>query len=731
MEKTFVDFFAGIGLVEMGLSNSGWKHLQSVDYSPVKYKAYKSNYGDDHANLYRLIDVLNLDGAEVPTSFLAHASFPCTDVSSAGAREGVQDGKESSAIDSFLRIIDEMEERKPAVLMLENVKGLITSHEGRDLRFLVKHINNLGYFVDLLCIDAKHFVPQSRERVFLICQHSSFIGINKATVEEIEELKTSDTRGKPVINFIKKNDDLDWYIRALPNLPTRKDELRSIVDENNDEWWEEKRTEYLLSQMFPRHLDWLNERKNQEIFSYATAFRRMRVRDGARQSTAEIRTDGIAGCLRTAKGGSAKQIIVRTGKGQIDARLLSPQECSRLMGANNFNFGSDVSINDALYCLGDAVCVNVVEWLDSNYLSPLFEELRGTTKHEKLNTEDVKTMIPQDVLILEDEFWRSWCKEHKQPGLDLPIKGRLFGALIVLDSVIGGHWTYDILSLTKTTDKGHLFADRSIRGHTSHRIKKIVSNKKLPHLAEGHGEQGRTSTGTKRAGLDIILGLVQLADRTTGNTDKDTIVKYHAESLIEKCLQCLEEHYNLGGIEIYPHENETISTFINRLVHYPSKNSGAICQHLVGAKLELRYSDNKEVCINHNGSNTADVQTGREGDFQIHDTVFHVTKTPSKEHRAKALMGSKKGYKVVLLVPKSLVAAQSASAETEGLCKDFEKSVEVFALEQFIAQNIDELALFDKNLANLKLDELITKYNELVDRFENDKSIIIQTLTSD
>ena len=111
-------------------------------------------------------------------------------------------------------------------------------------------------------------------------------------------------------------------------------------------------------------------------WSYGTVFRR--VRQGT--TRAELRTDGIAGCLRTPKGGSAKQILVQAGYGQVKVRLLTPRECARLMGADDFEL-KNIPTNQALFGFGDAVCVPAITWIAKNYLDPLVEEL-ATTQNE-------------------------------------------------------------------------------------------------------------------------------------------------------------------------------------------------------------------------------------------------------------------------------------------------------------------------------------------------------------
>jgi DNA (cytosine-5)-methyltransferase 1 len=104
---------------------------------------------------------------------------------------------------------------------------------------------------------------------------------------------------------------------------------------------------------------------------FATAFRR--VRNG--RSMAELRTDGVAGCLRTPRGGSGRQILLKAGKGRYQVRLLTARECARLQGAPD-SFKINVGLNQALFGFGDAVCVPAVEWIAEHYLLPSLKSLR-------------------------------------------------------------------------------------------------------------------------------------------------------------------------------------------------------------------------------------------------------------------------------------------------------------------------------------------------------------------
>ena len=101
-----------------------------------------------------------------------------------------------------------------------------------------------------------------------------------------------------------------------------------------------------------------------------TAFRRVR-HDGQR---AEVRFDGLAGCLRTPRGGSGKQIVVAVGGGRMRMRWMSPREYARLQGAPDFPLAG--GRNQQLFAFGDAVCVPAVRWVDRHVLTPLYESAR-------------------------------------------------------------------------------------------------------------------------------------------------------------------------------------------------------------------------------------------------------------------------------------------------------------------------------------------------------------------
>lgn len=374
-QKIVADFFAGIGLVSLGLENAGWQTVYALDYEKEKEAAYTNHFGSGH---YHTLDIATASGANVPDVLLAHASFPCTDLSVAGGRKGINQG-ESSAFWHFVRILSEMKDihgyGRPPFVLLENVEGLLTSNNGQDLRSALKALNDLGYRVDLMRIDASHFVPQSRVRIFIMGIHESVAeNFDDNSLLQEHSLRNSNARSKKIIDYVSENSDLNWYFHPLPNLPERRISLVQIIDPKA-EWWPKEKKDYLYNQMHSYHRELIDKELNSQEYRYYPAFRRMRERDGKPQSTAELRTDGIAGCLRTPKGGSARQIIVRVGRGDFDARLINGIEAARLMGADHFKLNDELSLNQILFGFGDAVCVPAIEWIGRHYLDPLHEAI--------------------------------------------------------------------------------------------------------------------------------------------------------------------------------------------------------------------------------------------------------------------------------------------------------------------------------------------------------------------
>jgi DNA (cytosine-5)-methyltransferase 1 len=255
-----------------------------------------------------------------------------------------------------------MGNRRPGMVLLENVVGFLMSHGGRDFEQALLALNELDYTVDAVILNAKHWTPQSRARLFVIAvRNTSDDGRSFAL--------RCDARPDALIDFIARHPNIRWNIHKLPHLPSPRSNLNEIVEDLPDvdpHWWNQKRTEYFMNQLSERHAKEAQRMIRGKCISYATAFRR--VRHG--KSMAELRTDGIAGCLRTPRGGSGRQILFKAGRGHYQVRLMTARECARLQGVPD-TYVIDVPLNQALFGFGDAVCVPAVEWITHVCLTPV------------------------------------------------------------------------------------------------------------------------------------------------------------------------------------------------------------------------------------------------------------------------------------------------------------------------------------------------------------------------
>lgn len=339
------------------LEEHGLQVAWANDIEPAKQQMYVGHFGPRD---FVLGDIRDLHGSDLPDVALATASFPCTDLSLAGNRKGLK-GEQSGMFWEYARILREMKGRRPFAIMLENVPSFASSHGGRDLYLAIRCLNRLGYWCDILVIDARRFVPQSRPRLFIVGSRSS--------LDTPSEWSPSALRPSWVGQFASRHPEL--RLQALPlMLPEATSRtLGDIVDHlpsDDSHWWTGERHDSFLAQLSPVQAARLKVMQEQGAISWATAYRRTRVGKPAW----EIRADQISGCLRTARGGSSKQALVEAGNGEVRVRWMTAAEYARLQGADDYIL-DNIPDDRALFGFGDAVCVPVVSWLAKNYLIPL------------------------------------------------------------------------------------------------------------------------------------------------------------------------------------------------------------------------------------------------------------------------------------------------------------------------------------------------------------------------
>ena len=362
---TFYEFFAGGGMARSGLG-ARWSCLFANDFDAAKAATYRANFADA-ARHFHEGDVWRIAAADLPgRADLAWASSPCQDVSLAGARAGLAGGR-SSAFYGFWRLIEGLgaEGRGPRTIVIENVSGLLTSHQGADFIAVAEALVAQGYYFGALEIDAAAFLPQSRPRVFVVATRqpppAALIGEGAGQTRAV---KVAAARLPPQLA-----DNWIWW--RLPAPPIRNSDLAAVLEDDGAvAWHSPQRTEVWLSLMAPLHRARLEACRARGERTVGAIFRRMRIEDGRSVQRAEVRLDGLAGCLRTPRGGSSRQAIAVIDAGQVRTRLLTPREAARLMGLPD-SYRLPSSATAALQVAGDGVAVPVVRWLADHLLEPL------------------------------------------------------------------------------------------------------------------------------------------------------------------------------------------------------------------------------------------------------------------------------------------------------------------------------------------------------------------------
>ena len=379
---SYYEFFAGGGMAREGLGRA-WECTFANDFDLMKAATYEANWGKDH-----LIhgDVAKLKTSQLPgRADLAWASFPCQDLSLAGDYAGLGRAESSVMTRSgtfwpFWALMKGLvrEGRAPRVIVLENVYGVLRSHGGKDFAAIGAAISAAGYRFGALVIDAVRFVPQSRPRVFFVAieanatimPNTTAVGPStewhpKALVEAYDELSAA----------AKKK----WVWWNLPVPSARNVELSDLIDETPSgvRWHSQDETARLLSMMSPLNRVKVESAKRIQRRIVGGVYRRTRVDiDGSKIQRAEVRFDGIAGCLRTPRGGSSRQTIIIVQGNAVRSRLLSPREAARLMGLGE-DYQLPPKYNDAYHVAGDGVSPPVVRYLANYVLEPILRNQAG------------------------------------------------------------------------------------------------------------------------------------------------------------------------------------------------------------------------------------------------------------------------------------------------------------------------------------------------------------------
>jgi DNA (cytosine-5)-methyltransferase 1 len=295
---------------------------------------------------------------------MAWASFPCQDLSLAGWRKGLA-AERSGVFWAFWRILYELAERgeRPPIVVIENVTGLLY---GDSFTGLCEAVASLGMQFGALVIDARRFVPQSRPRVFLVAVDER-VDCSPLAADQPAHAWTTAALSAAYRRLPKEMQPL-WRWWRLPTPAQAAPSLAAIVEDAPDsvEWHTREETRRLLGMMTGSNRE--KVRAAVRAGERRIGFLYKRTRNG--EQRAEVRFDGVSGCLRTPGGGSSRQTVVAVENGMVRTRLLSAREAARLMGAPD-SFLLPERYNDAYQAMGDGVAAPVVSWLSEHLLRPL------------------------------------------------------------------------------------------------------------------------------------------------------------------------------------------------------------------------------------------------------------------------------------------------------------------------------------------------------------------------
>lgn len=231
-------------------------------------------------------------------------------------------------------------------------------------------------------------------------------------------------------------------------------------------------------------------------------------------------------------------------------------------------------------------------------------------------------------------------------------------------------------------------------------------------------EGGRTSRGSLKNMRDYVAFLNDVHRR--GIADIDRVAAYWIQRVLgffagKPFKLKLDSSHSLRHLV-----RDVLKQAVGRQEDVPGMYyTGAVAQHLVGAKLDCALGKGK---FDHNSYSTADAPGDRAGDFLVGDVAIHVTTAPAEAVIERCQENLHSGYKPVLVTLQKGVVVAEGLAEHKGLAE----RIDIFEIEQFVALNIYELGGFAADGRRDAVDDLVNAYNEVIDAVETDPSLRIE-----
>lgn len=324
MEKfTFVDLFAGIGGIRQGFETAGGKCVYTCEINDSALQTYKANF-DISEGIGR--DITKLNEKDIPSHDVLCAGFPCQPFSIAGVSKRISLGMPHGFLchtqgTLFFDVARIISYHKPKIVFLENVKNLLSHDKGNTFRIIENTLRDLGYDVTYRVIDARYFVPQHRERIFIVANRI------KADIN---------------LNTLKIPSKTPTLIQILHNRNNilNTDLTAGYTDKNGN-----PNRKYTLSNALWNYLQ--NYAVRQKEKGNGFGYGLFGENDVARTLSARYYKDG-------------SEVLIK--QKEKNPRKLTPRECARLMGFPD-TFKIVVSDTQAYKQFGNSVVVPVIKLL--------------------------------------------------------------------------------------------------------------------------------------------------------------------------------------------------------------------------------------------------------------------------------------------------------------------------------------------------------------------------------
>lgn len=195
----YIELFAGIGGFRQALDELGGECVFASEIDKFAKQSYTALYDGNHLH----DDITKIEASNIPNHDVIVAGIPCQAFSLAGKRLGFEDTRGTL----FFDVARIAAEKKPKVVWIENVKGLVGHDKGKTLDTIVKTLNDIGYTVDFEVLNSKYFgVPQNRERIFIIAVRDDLVTpepwiIEGTTVVPKGKRRISGYEGVKTFNF--------------------------------------------------------------------------------------------------------------------------------------------------------------------------------------------------------------------------------------------------------------------------------------------------------------------------------------------------------------------------------------------------------------------------------------------------------------------------------------------------------------------------------------------------